>query len=108
MDMSKAFDNIKRKDLIDDLSLVLEQDELHLFKVLLQVELIVRCGEAEGDFFATDTGAPQGDCMNATEFTFYLAKTLESENENIGFQGASYKGPFQKDTSTKSSHSLVK
>ena len=31
----------------------------------------------KGQFFSTDTGAPQGDCASASEFTFYLAKSPE-------------------------------
>ena len=75
-DMSKAFDTIDRRALIEDLSDVIEQDELHLVKNLLDVKLSVRCGNFQSETFKTDTGAPQGDCMSANEFTFYLAKTL--------------------------------
>ena len=39
--------------------------------------LAVRNGKTQGDFFETDTGAPQGDCLSAIQFTYYLAKTLE-------------------------------
>lgn len=41
----------------------------------------VRCGNSKSDFFKTDTGASQGDCLSATEFTFYLAKTLENKHQ---------------------------
>ena len=44
MDMSKAFDTISRKTLMDDLRRIVEPDELHLIKILVeQVELIVKC-----------------------------------------------------------------
>ena len=33
-------------------------------------------------FFSTDTGAPQGDCASASEFTFYLNKSLETTIAN--------------------------
>ena len=29
-------------------------------------------------FFSTNTGAPQGDCASASEFTLYLTKSLET------------------------------
>jgi hypothetical protein len=79
MDMSKAFDTIDRKTLMDDLAEILDQDILHLIKILLSVELAIKCGNIEGEYFKTDTGAPQGDCLSAIEFTFYLAKTLKQK-----------------------------
>lgn len=77
MDMSKAFDCINRNKLLEDLGTILEHDELFLVKTLLETELSARCGKFYSPYFETDTGAPQGDCMSATEFTYYLAKTLE-------------------------------
>ena len=81
MDMSKAFDCIDRNKLLEDLSKILEKDELYLTKILLETELSVRCGRELSDPFKTDTGAPQGDCLSAIEFTYYLAKTLELDTE---------------------------
>ena len=81
-DMSKAFDSINRKTLLNDLQQILQNDELHLIKVMLNVELSVKCGNFKSDYFQTDTGAPQGDCASANEFTFYLAKTLEQEHNH--------------------------
>ena len=81
LDMSKAFDTIKRKVLITELQEVLDHDEIHLFRKLLQVKLAVKCGSTIGDFFDTDTGGPQGDCSSAKNFTFYLAKTMENNND---------------------------
>ena len=43
MDMSKAFDTVKRKTLLDDLRHIVETDELHLCKLLIEdVELSVK------------------------------------------------------------------
>ena len=50
--------------------------------LLLNVELSVKCGNAESTFFKTDTGVPQGDCASANEFTFYLARALENDDES--------------------------
>ena len=80
LDMSKAFDTINRKTLITELQKVLNKDEIHLFSKLLQVRLAVKCGNEIGEFFDTDTGGPQGDCSSAKNFTFYLAKTMEKQN----------------------------
>ena len=79
LDMSKAFDSIDRdrKQLLEDLNEIIDKDELQIIQLLLNVKLSVRCGNELSEPFQTDTGAPQGDCCSATEFTFYLAKTLE-------------------------------
>ena len=39
LDMSKAFDSIQRNTLIEDLKNVLNQDELHLIRILLDVKI---------------------------------------------------------------------
>ena len=62
LDMSKAFDSIQRNTLIDDLKNVLNQDELHLIRILLDVKIAVKCGNYKSRFFSTDTRAPHGDC----------------------------------------------
>ena len=77
LDMSKAFDSIKRKALIEDLQKILDPDEIHIVKQLLDVKLAARCETEDSEFFSTDTGVPQGDAFSANQFTFYLAKTLE-------------------------------
>ena len=83
LDMSKAFDSINRALLINDLQSVIDPDELHLIKILLNVQLAVKCGKAQSKYFETDIGAPQGDCASANEFTFYLAKSLTERNNTI-------------------------
>ena len=74
--MSKTFDSIHRAKLIEDLQNIINKDELHLIKTLLNVKLAVKCGDHISNYFDTDTGAPQGDCASATQFTFYLAQWL--------------------------------
>ena len=46
-DMSKAFDSINRTILIQDLN-VIDKDELHLMKMLLDVNLAVKCNDHIG------------------------------------------------------------
>ena len=77
LDMSKAFDSVHRATLIEDLRNKINIDELHLVQILLNVNLAAKCGEHISEYFQTDTGAPQGDCASANEFTYYLAKSLE-------------------------------
>ena len=73
LDMSKAFDTVDRTMLLEDLRPIIEKDELFMIKCLLGVELSVRFGKSESEFFNTDIGVPQGDGLNAKEFILYLA-----------------------------------
>ncbi len=83
LDMSKAFDTMRRETLMKDLRSVLDRDELHLMYILLKdVQFQVRAGSELGEPILTNIGGPQGDCLSALLFTFYLAKSLEDkENE---------------------------
>lgn len=73
--MSKAFDSIQRNINFRDKN-VLNQDELHLIRILIDVKIAAKCGNYKSRFFSLDTEAPQGDCANSSEFTFYPAKSL--------------------------------
>ena len=77
LDMSKAFDSMKREDLIEHLQQSIAADELHIMKKMPEVSFVVRCGDSISKPFHTDTGAPQGDPASASSFTYYLAKSLE-------------------------------
>ena len=64
LDMSKAFDTVDRKTLFEILSEILDQDELHVMKVLTEdVKLKVKIEDEIGKEITTDT-VPQGDCMS--------------------------------------------
>ena len=75
--MSKAFDSNKRKDIIEHLQHTIAADELHIMKKMLEVSLVVRCGDSISEPFHTGTGAALEDCAIANSFTYYLAKSLE-------------------------------
>ena len=77
----KLFDSINQSILIKDLRKILENHETHLIKLLINVQVSVKCAKHKSDFFQTDTGVPQGDCASANEFTFYLAKAIQN-NKN--------------------------
>ena len=80
-DMSKALDTIRRPQLIKDLSKILDDDELHMFYILLyKMNYTVQVGNTRGEPFETNIGAPQGDCASAPEFTFTLAVALMLQN----------------------------
>ena len=76
LDMSKAFDSMNRKKLLEDLSEIIGEDELQIIQLMLNVNIIVRCGNEYSEPFETDTGGPQGDSSSAKEFTCYLAKAM--------------------------------
>ena len=78
LDMNKAFDSINRDQFIEDLRNTIETNEVHIISTLLNVSLSVRCENTLSKVFETDAGAPQRDCASALQFTYYLAKTLES------------------------------
>ena len=44
IDMSKAFNSIQKNSLNEDLKNVLDQDKLHLIRILLDVKIAVQCG----------------------------------------------------------------
>ena len=77
LDMSKAFDGIKRKDLTEHLQHTIVPDELHIMKKILDVSLVIRCGDSISEPFHNDTSTPQVECASANSFTYYLAKSLK-------------------------------
>ena len=81
-DMSKAFTTVNRSMLMQELAKVLDPDELHIINVLTNTQLKIRCGNEKSDTFETDAGVPQGDCVSANLFLFYLAKALDSNKHD--------------------------
>ena len=78
MDMSKAFDTVRRETLMEDLKATLTTSELHIIKIMVEdVKLSVRIDQITSDPFTTKMGVPQGDCLSPILFTLYLAKALQ-------------------------------
>ena len=80
LDMSKAFDTVNRKTLIQELLNVLQPDELHLLSVLTnRPNLAVFLDGETGDGFDTHVGICQGDGLSAILFIFYLSCALKED-----------------------------
>ena len=76
IDMSAAFDCIRRDVLINDLKTVLNNDELHLLSLLLNnIKIAIKLKNKIGDFFDSVIGSPQGDAASAVLFITYLARS---------------------------------
>ena len=104
-DMSRAFDTVNRKTLMDDLQAVLDPDELHIAKLLLEdVALIVRCGSSHGTEFKTNIGTPQGDCLSPILFTLYLANALKDETPQNPEGGTPHSREYPPGSSTQHRH----
>ena len=80
--MRKALMCIQKNTLIEDLKNIPNQDVLHLIRILFDLKTTAKCGNYKSQFFNVDTGTPQGDCGSVSEFTFYLAKSLETTIAN--------------------------
>eukprot|EP00794_Sanderia_malayensis_P018431 gene18431-biopygen12371 len=88
LDMSKAFDTVRRKDLFDILKEILYDDEVHMIKILVEnVKLTVRVGHTFGEKIVTNTGVPQGGCLSPILFIIHLAAALQP-TLNIGMPKA--------------------
>ena len=69
LDMSKAFDTVQRDSLLQQLKSILDDDEIHIIKILLiEVRLVVRTGKYRGEEINTNIGVPQGDCLSPILF----------------------------------------
>ena len=77
LDMSKAFDTVRRRVLFDVMEEILDHDELHIIKILVEdVSLRVRINNNIGQPIHTNIGVPQGDCLSPILFIIYLANAL--------------------------------
>ena len=83
LDMSKAFDTVKRDTLLKKLENILNQDELHLLSILTNRPTIkVKVNKEYGETFQTNLGIMQGDCLSAVLFIYYLAECFNEDCDN--------------------------
>ena len=78
LDMSKAFDTIDRRKLLDVMSSVTGPDEVCLIHHLLyNTTISVRINSALADPFHSTVGTPQGDGLSPVLFICYLEAALQ-------------------------------
>ena len=67
--MSKAFDTVKRRMLLNDQRDILDKDELHLCRLLIEdIKLFITCGKEKGEYITTKKRLCQGDYLSAISF----------------------------------------
>ena len=84
IDLSKAFDTIKRSTLLTSLQNVVNNDELRLIAALLtDTTSAIRSGNFVGPYFSTNLGVPQGDSLSPILFVIFLEVTLRDVCQNL-------------------------
>ena len=77
IDMSSAFDTIRRTTLLDILQTFLEEDEVRIIQYLLSNTILeIKMSNVTTDTFESNIGAPQGDALSGTLFTIYFEYAL--------------------------------
>ncbi|XP_029655445.1 uncharacterized protein LOC115229183 [Octopus sinensis] len=77
IDMSRAFDTIRRDKLMEILKTILDNDSIRMVRALLiDTELTVKIGPVESRSFKTSIGTPQGDSISPVLFIVYLEAAL--------------------------------
>ena len=77
IDMSSAFDTIRREQLIGIVKKFLDEDEVRMIQLLLSnTTLDVRINNAETVPFSSNMGSPQGDALSGVLFDIYFEETL--------------------------------
>ena len=77
IDLSRAFDTIRRDKLLDTLQTFLGESELRMIRFLLAAtSLEPRLSTGDCHSFATSIGTPQGDSLSPVLFIVYLEAAL--------------------------------
>jgi exonuclease III len=83
IDLSKAFDCIDRKILMDTMEQhgIATEDDLRLIQFLIsETQLQVKIGSTFGEKFRTTIGTPQGDALSPLLFLIYLEQIIRTSN----------------------------
>ena len=83
IDMSKAFDTVRRSQLLQILQDIIDPGNLNIIKVLFSnTTLSVKMNKIIGERFQTNRGVPQGDSLSPKLFNVYVNEAL-SRIDNI-------------------------
>ena len=83
IDLSRAFDTIRRDKLLDTLQTFLDESELRMIRFLLaDTSLQPRLSTGNCMAFATNIGTPQGDSLSPVLFIVYLEAALRDLNRS--------------------------
>ncbi len=84
IDMSRAFDTIRRDKLLTVLETFVNDSELRIIRMLLaDTTLEPRLKQGKGSTFATTIGTPQGDSLSPVLFVIYLEAALRDLRHNL-------------------------
>ena len=87
IDMSSAFDTIRREKLLDILATFLDEDELRISRLLLSATTLeVKIKGTETEPFGSNIGSPQGDGISGCFFNVYFEYSLRKVRENFNMQ----------------------
>ena len=77
IDMSSAFDTIRRKNLMDELENILGEDEQRMCRLLLsKTTITIKFGNHEPETVSTNVGSPQGDGSSGKFFNIEFENAL--------------------------------
>ena len=84
IDMSCAFDTIRRDKLLTVLGTFVNDSELRIIRMLLaDTTFEPRLTRGKGSTFATTIGTPQGDSLSPVLFVIYLEAALRDLRHNL-------------------------
>ena len=77
LDLSAAFDTIKRDELLAIMDTIVSHDEVRMIRLLLcNTSLEIRMKGVESKSFCSNVGSPQGDAISGVLFNIYLEDAL--------------------------------
>ena len=84
LDMTSAFDTIRRDNLISILETIIGEDEVRFARVLLSnTTLDVKMNGVKTENFQSNIGSPQGDGISGILFNIYLEDTLRRTRKEV-------------------------
>ena len=93
IDMSSAFDTIRREQLIEILKIFLDEDEVRIIRLLFKsnTTLDIRMNNVETEPFTSNIGSPQGDGISGVLFDIYFEASLRKIREKLNLSNITSK-----------------